>query len=311
MKIRLHIVDRMILVIKTDLKIPLLLLLLAKPIRNTLVVLDRSRICTNGRAQPARWLSWVGVLAFFLLAPTLIGTAQNVPAPNTNGFAAYVMNKIDNQHRRNTSHGIMEMIIKTKYWSRTLSMESWSLGKDYSLVRILEPKMERGTATLKAKSDLFTYLSKTGRTVKISSATMGGSWMGSHFTNDDLVKHTRLARDYIVKSTSTDVVAGIEVHRFSLVPRPNLPIVWGKIVVTVRQSDLEPLSQLFYDEAGNKVRILKFSEHKNVAGEAMPFNMTMMPLDGSGEYTTLRWKKIEFGVTLDKQFFSVQRLRSL
>jgi len=144
----------------------------------------------------------------------------------------------------------MQMKVQTTHWTRAMAMESWSMGEDYSLVRILEPKKERGTATLKAKGDLFTYLSKTGRTIKIAGAMMGGSWMGSHFTNDDLVRATRLVDSFDATVADGPAVDGQPTHLLTLVPRPDAPVVWGRIEAVVRKSDLMPTSELFYDEDG-------------------------------------------------------------
>ena len=151
-----------------------------------------------------------------------------------------------------------------------MTMEAWSLGTDYSLVRILEPKKERGTATLKAKTDLFTYLSKTGRTVKISGASMGGSWMGSHYTNDDLMRDSRLARDFdhVVKNGPT--VAGEATWALVLTPKPKAVIVWGQVDVLIRKSDLLPVGQLFYDEDLQAVRKLEFFDYQQNGGEMVP-----------------------------------------
>src|SRR5262245_44434279 len=166
-----------------------------------------------------------------------------------------------------------------------MSLESWSKGKDYSLVRILEPKKDRGTATLKDRHDLFTYLSNTGRTVKIAGAMMGGSWMGSHFTNDDLVRETRLSDDYDIKTLPEEKLEGVDVYRFQLLPQPNRPIVWGKVEVLVRKSDLQPLQQIFYDEDKKPVRTLELRDFKTIGGRLRPTVMVMRPLDGSDEYT--------------------------
>jgi len=251
-------------------------------------------------------------LALALLAlPGSCPGGDAVPDPESPEFAAYVMNRIDDQYRGERSHGVMEMHVKTVHWERTISLEAWSLGKDFSLVRILSPKKDRGTATLKAESDLFTFLAKTGKTIKITEGMMGGSWMGSHFTNDDLVKHTRLSEDYDIEKVYSGEASGTMIHRFKLVPKPDAPVVWGKIVVSVRQLDLQPLRQLFYDEDGKEVRVLKFSEHSEIEGRIVPRKMVMKPLDGSGEYTQVLWKEIDFDVDIDKGFFSVQKLKSL
>ena len=88
------------------------------------------------------------------------------------------------------------MQVRTANWERTLEMESWSLGRDYFLVRILEPAKERGVATLKRDREVWNYLPKVDRTIKVPPSMMGGSWMGSHITNDDLVKASHVDEDY-------------------------------------------------------------------------------------------------------------------
>jgi outer membrane lipoprotein-sorting protein len=140
---------------------------------------------------------------------------------------------------------------------------------------------------------------------------MGASWMGSHFTNDDLVKESRFSEDYSIKTSFAGDADGVAVYRFTLTPKPSAPVVWGKIEVTVRQADLQPVRQDFYDEDGKRVRELAFSHYRTVSGRTMPTIMTMRPLDGSGEFTRITWKKIDFSVDLERSFFSVQRLRSM
>src|SRR4051812_30388139 len=113
---------------------------------------------------------FVAVCAVLLLP--LGARAGSPPAPGSPEFPRYVMEKMDDLYRGQKSHGVLEMTVQTKHWSRSITLESWSLGKDFSLVRILEPKKEQGTSTLKARQDLFTYLSNTGRTIKITSGMM-------------------------------------------------------------------------------------------------------------------------------------------
>jgi outer membrane lipoprotein-sorting protein len=247
---------------------------------------------------------------FATFSLSVIG-GEMAPAPDSPEFPWYVMNKIDDMYRGEKSQAVMTMEVKTKHWTRSMEMETWSLGKDYSLIRILKPKKEKGSATLKAKKDLFTYLNKTGRTIKITSGMMGASWMGSHFSNDDLVKDSRLSDDYTIALSFNGDESGQKVYRFTLTPKPNSPVVWGKVTVTVRQSDLQPTTQTFYDEDGKKMRRLDFSDHKKVSGRVMPTNMRMTPLDEPNEYTEIRYKKIDFGVKLNKGFFSIQKLKSL
>jgi outer membrane lipoprotein-sorting protein len=140
---------------------------------------------------------------------------------------------------------------------------------------------------------------------------LGSSWMGSHFTNDDLVRATRLADDYELEKSFTGKVAGVEIHLFTLTPKPDAPVVWGKVEIVVRRDDLQPLRQVFYDEDGARVRELVFYDHKIVSGRLLPTKMLMRPLDGADEYTIVSHENLQFDVKLDTDFFSLQRLKQM
>jgi hypothetical protein len=229
--------------------------------------------------------------------------------PNSPEFAVKALERVDDMYRGKSSHGLMEMEVKTKHWTRQIAMENWSLGEDYSLVKIVYPKKEAGTATLKSKDDLYTYLSKTGRTIKITGGMMGGSWMGSHFTNDDLVQGARLSDDFVI--TRETSMESADTYVFRLVPKPDAAVVWGRIDATIRRSDLQPVQQLFYDEDGELSRKMTYSDIKTISGKTIPTRIRMEPTDKPGEYTEMRQKKVEFDVAIDKSFFTLQKLRSL
>ncbi len=233
------------------------------------------------------------------------------PSPDDPGFARYIMRRLDDQFRGDKSHGVLSMKVKNKRWTRSLKMESWSLGKHYSLVRIVSPRKEKGTATLKAKGQMFTYLSKTDRTIKITSGLMGGSWMGSHLTNDDLMRNTRFDRDFHLSKTRKSKDGKVAVYRFTLTPKADTAVVWGKIEIAVRQSDLQPVRQTYYDEDGAKVREMTFAKYKKFGKRTLPTLLTMRPLDRNGEYTRLTYEKLDFDVKLKKSFFTLQRLKSM
>jgi outer membrane lipoprotein-sorting protein len=135
--------------------------------------------------------------------------------------------------------------------------------------------------------------------------------MGSHFTNDDLVKSTRLADDFDAKAADGPAIDGEATYKLTLTPKPDAPVVWGKIEIEVRKSDLMPARETFYDEDGAAVRRLEFADFRVVNGRTFPARMKMTPLDKPGEYTEVRYAKIEFDVGLGREFFTLQRLKSL
>ncbi len=145
--------------------------------------------------MPTRF--FISTFAVFCLILTCgVDASLSAETKNPTEWAKEILRKIDDLWRGDSSHGILTMKVQTKNYTRTLRMEGWSKGKENSLVKIISPLKERGTATLKSDSTIYTYLPKTDRTIRLTSGMMMGSWMGSHFTNDDLVKDSRLEDDF-------------------------------------------------------------------------------------------------------------------
>jgi hypothetical protein len=220
-----------------------------------------------------------------------------------------ILSKQDDLWRGTSSKGKITMNVKTVNWKRSLTMEVYSQGKDYSLVKVLKPLKEQGTVTLKVFDEIYNYLPKTDRTIKLTAAMMMGSWMGSHFNNDDLVKESRLADDYNPKITFEGKRDSQDIIEITLTPKPDAPVVWGKLIATVRASDWQPLKNTYYDEDGKVVRILTCSDYKTISGRLLPTRLTMTPLDKPGEYTEVIYDELTFDVPFTKGFFSIAELR--
>ena len=232
------------------------------------------------------------------------GTAYAQPDP------IEIMNRVQDLYRGDSSHGEMTMEIVTEHWSRSITMEMWSYGEDHTLARILSPAREEGTATLRADDDIWNYLPKVDRTIKVPASMMGGSWMGSHFTNDDLVQESRFVDDYDVEITFDGERDGMRVWGITLTPKPEAAVVWGSVEYIVRQSDVLPVSVYYYDEDGELARSMEFKEFERISGRTMPRVMDMRPADKPEERTTMRYDDIEYNVGIDESFFSLRSLQS-
>jgi outer membrane lipoprotein-sorting protein len=223
--------------------------------------------------------------------------------------AISILQEIDDLYRSISSFSTIAMQVQTKHYIRTVRMEGWSKGKEKSLVKILYPLKEKGTTTLKSGNNIYTYLPKTDRTIRLTSGMMMASWMGSHFTNDDLVKESRLADDYDPAITFTGERDGKQIIDFTLIPKPEAPVVWGKIILTIRAADHLPLMSLYFDEDEILARTLIFSEIKNLGGRDLPTVLRVVPADKKEEYTELVYENIKFDIELDDSFFSLMQLR--
>ena len=223
--------------------------------------------------------------------------------------AKEILDRVDDLFRGSSSHGKMSMTIKTTHWTRTLTAEIWSKGKDDSLIRILAPKKEEGTATLRAGNNIWNYLPKVNRVIKLPSSMMASSWMGSHFTNDDLVKESRMADDYTFEITFEGVRDNREVIEVTCYPKPEAAVVWGKILVRVDKKELLPTEILYYDEDMNLARTMIFSDIGELGDRRLPRVMKVIPADKPDEYTLVKYDEMDFNVNLSDSLFSIRNLQ--
>jgi hypothetical protein len=237
-----------------------------------------------------------------LLGTTATATAQETPRE--------IMDRVDRILRGESSYGTATMDVVTEHWERSLTMEIWSLGTEYSLIRITAPRKEAGTATLKAGDDIWNYLPRVDRTIKIPASLMMGAWMGSHFTNDDLVKESRIIEDYDIAIAFEGTRNGTALWEFILTPKPEAAVVWGRINYEVRKSDLMPTWARYHDEDGNLSRTMTFGEYKTMGDRLVPTVMEVRPEDKPGERTVVLYGNLEFNIDIDRTFFSLRALRA-
>ena len=221
---------------------------------------------------------------------------------------AQLLDAADDYARGDSSHATIEMAVKTKRYERTMRMESWSKGTDASLIRILSPAKDAGITTLMRDENVWNYLPKVDRTLKVPGAMMGGRWQGSHFTNDDLVKANRLSEDFDAQITGKPGDGTHDVYVIELVPKPGAAIVWGRLVVTVRP-DMLPETTKYYDEDGSLKRTMTFGDIKTMAGKSMPATMTLTPEGKDGEFTKITFVSLELNMDVPDSTFTVQALK--
>ena len=217
-----------------------------------------------------------------------------------------VIDRVDRLYRSEASYAEVEMAIVTPNWERTLRMQMWTEGMEKTLITLLSPKKEKGIATLRIGTEMWNYFPKINKVMKVPPSMMMGSWMGSDFTNDDVVKESSLVRDY---ACTFEDSGRDDVYRIALVPRQDTPTVWGKIVYTIRRADLIPLEEVFYDEDGEPMRAMTFRDVKTMGGRFLPSLLEMVPLNKKGHRTVIRYLDARFDAEFDTDVFTLRKLR--
>jgi len=223
--------------------------------------------------------------------------------------AEKILDSVDDVYRSNTSYGILTLSVTTANWQRTLTLEQWSKGENRHLIKVLKPKKEKGLTTLRVDNNVWNYMPKVKRVVKIPSSMMASSWMGSHFTNDDLVKQSRMVKDYTFSVIFEGEREGKNIVEISCFPKKDAAVVWGKVDVIVYRDNYIPLSIIYYDEDLQLSRTLNFTNIQMMDGKKMPVQMIMIPVDEPGESTAIQWEKIHFDFTINDDFFSLRNLQ--
>ncbi|MCA9622438.1 MAG: outer membrane lipoprotein-sorting protein [Myxococcales bacterium] len=231
-----------------------------------------------------------------------------------------LVHRADMVFRGKTSAAVFEMDVSTKSYRRKFKIVSWddSRGTDKALVKILGPAAWRGHATLKVGDKLKLYDPKTNHVQVVGHSMLGDSWMGSHFSNDDLVKETRLARDYqlsLLKEWKGDAPVGDEAthYRVQMLPKPNAPVAWGKIVYELWDNDkgTAPLSAEYFRKASDKspARTISFGDVKEMAGRYVPSTMTVRLASKPGEFTTITYEKLKLDIAIPDSKFTEQAMK--
>jgi len=217
-----------------------------------------------------------------------------------------LIREVEDQHMGRSSTARMQMSVSTEHWQRTTLMEAWSLGRDYFLVRILEPAKEKGVATLKVHQEVWNYLPKVDRTIKVPPSMMGGAWMGSHITNNDLVKAAHVDEDYDFRLLAEDASS----WTVEALPKPEAVVVWGKIVYQLEKQRRVPIVVSYFDEEMVEVRRIVFDRVEHLDDRYVPLRMTVEPADKPDERTILDYRQIDFNTPLEPAFFSLRNLKA-
>ena len=222
-----------------------------------------------------------------------------------------VVQKSEDLLQANSSKSDVTMRIERPSWSRELSMRSYSLREDYAMIYILEPVRDRGTSFLKRQTELWQWVPNISRVIRIPPSMMTQSWMGSDFTNDDLVRGASVVTDYTHSFLSDTVSDGANAWRVRLIPKPTAPVVWSKVIMWVTKGDYIRRRVEFFDERGTLVSVLVLDNVKKMGGRTIPTRMTMTPQDKPGDRTVMEYNDAQFNISINESFFSQQNMKQI
>ena len=217
----------------------------------------------------------------------------------------------DKKNRGETMQSEMSMTIVRPKWERTVSMKSWSKGDKYFMIYITAPAKEKGQVFLKRDLDMWNWMPSINKMIKIPPSMMSQSWMGSDFTNDDLVKMNSYVKDYTHKILGIEEIQNLECYKIELIPKPDAPVVWGKVLAWISKEEFYQMKLEFFDEDGKLVNRQESFDIKQFSDRKLPSRLVMTPVQDEGQQTIIEILENDFNIDINESFFSQQNMKKM
>ncbi len=223
--------------------------------------------------------------------------------------ALQIIKAADAQAKGNSSQGEMKMTIVRPTWSREMTLKSWSKGDDYSLIVVTAPARDKGSAFLKREKEMWNWQPTIDRVIKMPPSMMSQSWMGSDFTNDDLVKQSSIVTDYDHKLLGSEALEGYDCYKLQLIPHEEAAVVWGKIMIWISKEGYMQMKTEFYDEDDYLINTMLGKNVRKFGDKLLPATLEVIPADDEGNKTIIEQLSLEFDKPIKDAFFSVQSMK--
>ncbi|HXQ11186.1 MAG TPA: outer membrane lipoprotein-sorting protein [Caulobacteraceae bacterium] len=246
--------------------------------------------------------------AAYAIVPLTCAIAASAGAASAPNADAILQRAFDN-YRAKSSVTTVAMTIHRPTWERRLSVRAWTQGMDDALVRFTAPAADAGNATLKLGTDTWVYNPKLNQVIKLPASMLSQSWMGSDFSYNDLAKSDDLITEYTHRLIATDQTGGHTVWTIEADPKPGAPVVWGKVVLKIRDDNVF-VEETFYDQDMKPARQMTADKIGLLAGRAYPVMMTMHPLDEPNQWTRIETDDGRFDVSVPGYFFTLSNLQN-
>jgi outer membrane lipoprotein-sorting protein len=223
--------------------------------------------------------------------------------------ATEIIERMEDVMRGESSLAEMTMTIERPRYTREVGMKAWAKGEEYSLILITAPARDEGTVYLKRENEIWNYVPSIDRTIKMPPSMMSQSWMGSDFTNDDLVRESSTIEDYEHRILREEEIDGREAWVLELIPLPETPIVWGKVLMWIDKAHYIQLRVENYDQQNELANLIEFSEITEMDGRTFPAKLTLTPADEPDQRTLMEYQNLEFNININESFFTQQNMR--
>jgi outer membrane lipoprotein-sorting protein len=208
-----------------------------------------------------------------------------------------------------SSYTVMSMTIVRPSWKRTIEFKNWSLGRDYAMTLVTAPAKDVGQTFLKRDVEMWSWNPSINRLIKLPPSMMSQGWMGSDYTNDDILKESSVVKDYTHEIVGEEMIDDRICYKIRMVAKADAAVVWGHQIRWIDKKDMLFLKAELYDEDGSLVRTEKGSDIREMDGRIIPCRIELLPAEEKGNKTIIEIREIKFNITVEEKFFSQQNMK--
>lgn len=211
--------------------------------------------------------------------------------------------------RGNTSQATIFIKTIRPAWSREMQVRTWMKGNELAMILVQLPVKDKGIVFLKRGKEVWNWMPALERTIKLPPSMMSQSWMGTDFTNDDLVKESSIVNDYTHSNIGDTVIDNRNCYIIKMEPKPEAAVVWGKLIVCIDKQEYLELHTRFYDENGNLINTMNAFDVKMMDGRLIPTRFEMIPADKKNQKTVMIYKNMQYNKPIEDGFFATERMK--
>jgi outer membrane lipoprotein-sorting protein len=225
--------------------------------------------------------------------------------------AKEIIKKADDKMQGNSNICQISMTIVRPTYTRTVEFKNWSLGRDYFMTLITAPAKDKGQVFMKSNTDLWNFMPSINRMIKLPPSMMSQGWMGSDYTNDDLVKQTSIVNDYDQTVLGNEMIAERNCYKIEMIPHSNANVIWSKVITWIDKEKLHFLKSEYFDEEGYLVRTERSTIVKVFDNREIPSIIEIFSAEESENKTILEFISIDFDVDIQENFFTQQNMKKI
>ncbi|MBI9066297.1 MAG: outer membrane lipoprotein-sorting protein [Salinivirgaceae bacterium] len=223
--------------------------------------------------------------------------------------AKEIIKKADDKFQGNSNKSEMSMSIIRPAYTRTIEFKNWSLDRDYFMTIVTAPAKDKGQVFMKHQNDMWNYMPAINRMIKLPPSMMSQGWMGSDYSNDDLVKQSSIVVDYDHTIAKSETINDHDCFKIVMIPHEDANVVWGKVIVWVDKALFIMHKSEYYDEEEYLVRTEIGKDIKVFDGRELPSIIEIIPADEEGHKTIIQIKSMDFDMDIKQSFFTQQNMK--